>query len=125
MPLFEMKPKLKPLKAAGKGANPFIQQGWFTEEELPIASKIQQRRLQMLVHSCIYYRMNTNLVTDYQFDKWGRELTELQQRYPDIASRVCYAEAFKDWDGTTGFHLPVDNWITNKAHQLLRLEGMF
>ena len=30
----------------------------FKGEDLAIAEKIQQRRLQMIIHSCIYYTMN-------------------------------------------------------------------
>ena len=100
--------------------NPFIQPGQFSDLELPIASKIQQRRLQMLVHSYIYYKLDENIISDHAFNCWGHELTNLQNKHPDIASRVCYAEAFKDWTGDTGAFLPLDDpWVINKAYQLL------
>ena len=42
----------------------------FAGKELEIAELIQRRRLQVLVHSYIYYERNTNLVTDAVFDRW-------------------------------------------------------
>lgn len=92
----------------------------FSGEELKIAEKIQQRRLQMIVHSSIYYVFNDNIVPDSKWSEWGRELKDLQEKYPDIASKVIFAEAFKDWDASTGFNLPIhDDWVTQKATQLM------
>lgn len=120
MALFEIKPK--PKKAPYKPE--FIKPNQFTTAELPIASLIQRRRLQMLVHSCIYYDLDGNLITDKQFDDWGRELVKLQEDYPDIAKRICYAEAFKDWDASTGAFLPLkDEWVVRKAKQLLKIKN--
>lgn len=82
---------------------------------------IKRRRLQLLVHSCIYYRLNDNIITDHTFDMWSVELVNLQKQYPEEAAKVCYADAFKDWDGSTGAFLPLtDPWVVNKAEQLLR-----
>ena len=117
MALFDTKPKPKE-----SNGNPFIQPGQYTDEELPIASKIQQRRLQMLIHSKLYYDMNTNLIPDRQFDIWGMELVKLQREHPNIAKRICYAEAFKDWDASTGAFLPLqDEWVCRKANQILAI----
>lgn len=92
----------------------------FNSEELKIAEKIQQRRLQMIVHSAIYYVFNDNIVSDSKWSQWGRELKDLQEKYPDIASKVIFAEAFKDWDASTGFNLPIhDDWVTKRAIQLM------
>lgn len=92
----------------------------FNNEELKIAEKIQQRRLQMIVHSAIYYVFNDNIVSDSKWSQWGRELKDLQEKYPDIASKVIFAEAFKDWDASTGFNLPIhEDWVTKRAIQLM------
>lgn len=121
MALFSAQPKKTPSTDNG---NPFIQPGQYTDEELPIASKIQQRRLQMLIHSKLYYDMDTNLITDRQFDEWGKELVQLQRDNPNIAKRICFAEAFKDWDASTGAFLPLqDPWVIRKAQQLLNIAG--
>lgn len=91
----------------------------FQGEELKIAELIQQRRLQILVHSCIYYNLDKNLVSDATWDKWARELVQLQVDYPKIAEKVIWAEAFEGFDGSTGFDLPIhDDWVVNKAKQL-------
>ena len=114
MSLFQVKKK--------DNGNPFIQVGQFTDDELPYASLIQQRRCQMLIHSRIYYVLDENLITDAQFDEWGRELVQLQKDYPDIASKVCFAKAFEDWDASTGAFLPLqDEWVIRKAQQLLNI----
>jgi len=89
-----------------------------------IAELIQQRRLQMLVHSCIYYHLNRNIISDRQWDKWARELVELQSKYPEISKKVIWYEAFKDWDASTGAFLPItDEWVVQKAHYVLKITG--
>lgn len=86
-----------------------------------IAELIQRRRLQLLVHSCIYYAYNENLVTDETWTKWALELEELQVQYPEIANKVRWAEDFKGFDHSTGYNLPFEkNGIRSKAIQLLR-----
>ena len=65
-------------------------------EEIKIYEDIQRHRLQLL-------------------------LVELQARYPEISKIVAYAEEFKDWDASTGFHLPLnDPWVCWKAQQVLK-----
>ncbi len=91
----------------------------FTGEDLRIAELIQQRRLQMLVHSCLYYEMNITKIDDATWDKWAGELRTLQEQYPDIAKQVIWYDAFKDWDASTGAFLPLkDVWVMRKAQQL-------
>ena len=91
----------------------------FRGEELNIAEKIQQRRLQILIHSCIYYEFNRNVISDRQFDIWAKELVQLQKDYPEIAKQVDWAEAFEGFDGSTGFDLPIkDKWVQNKARKI-------
>lgn len=73
--------------------------------ETGIRELIRRRRRQMLVHSCMYYRLGTSIWTDKKFDECARELAKLQRLYPNISKTVEYYEDFKDWDGTTGYHL--------------------
>ncbi|WP_410501080.1 DNA ligase LigA-related protein, partial [Escherichia coli] len=42
-----------------------------------IRDKITQRRHQILVHSCIYYQYNTNIIDDHTYDRWVMELGRL------------------------------------------------
>lgn len=88
-----------------------------------IAELIKRRRLQLLIHSCIYYGMDTNLINDHDFDKWSDELVQLQTQYPDISKQVDWYDAFKDWDGSTGAFLPLnDPWVVAHAKYLLTIQ---
>lgn len=81
--------------------------------------KIKQRRKQMLVHSHMYYVLGRSVLSDHQFDEWAYELRDLQREYPK-ESKVCdFAEVFKDWDGTTGYHLPYYPWVDAVAQQIM------
>lgn len=74
-----------------------------------ILSKINQRQKQILVHSCLYYRYDTNLIDDFTYDKFARELSKLQLDNPDIADKSLYAKAFKDFGKDhcySGYNLP-------------------
>lgn len=83
-----------------------------------VRERIKQLRLNMLVHSFIYYELNDSLISDHEWQRRADELTALQAKYP--ANIGSYDEAFKDWDGSTGYHLPADYWVRNKADQLLQ-----
>lgn len=88
---------------------------------MTVAEKIKQRRLQMIVHSAIYYILNDNIISDAQWSQWANELKVLQENYPETAAEVEYAEYFKDWDASTGFNLPInDEWALRKAEQLMK-----
>lgn len=90
----------------------------YSEEQ--ITELINRRRRQVLIHSCLYYRMGTSLWTDQQFDFAARQLVGLQNRFPDIAKKCVFAEAFADFDASTGFDLPLeDPWVTRTALRLL------
>lgn len=91
----------------------------FTGQNLQIAEKIQQRRYQILIHSCLYYHLNQNIISDKQWDAWARELRDLQNQYPEISKQVTLYEYFKDWDASTGAFLPItESWIVMKARQV-------
>lgn len=93
----------------------------FTGNDLKVAEKIQQRRLQMLIHSCIYYELDGNIISDQDWDSWAKELLKLQTEYPEISKQVIWYEAFKDWDATSGAFLPLkDSWVIKKAQKLLK-----
>lgn len=91
----------------------------FTGQDLQIAEKIQQRRYQMLIHSCLYYHLNHNIISDKQWDEWARELRDLQNQFPEISKQVTLYEYFKDWDASTGAFLPItESWVVAKARQV-------
>ena len=90
-----------------------------TREE--IVAKINQRRRQIAVHSVIYYRFNDNIIDDHTYDRWSKELAELQKAFPYYSAEVDMYDRFKDFDGSTGYHLIDIPWAVGKAEQLLRL----
>jgi hypothetical protein len=94
----------------------------FEGEELEIADKIQRRRLQILIHSCIYYHFDQNIISDKKYDEIGRDLVKLQNDNPSIAKKVKWSDAFEGFDASTGFDLPItDEWVLNKATRLLEV----
>ncbi|MNF48343.1 hypothetical protein D3C84_295770 [compost metagenome] len=70
--------------------------------------------------------MNQNILPDYIFDMWSKELADLQLKHPDIAKQCVYHDDFKEFDGSTGaflpFHLPE---ILNAATRLLKVHKKF
>ena len=92
----------------------------FKDNELKIAEKIQQRRLQMLIHSYIYYKMNESLVSDSKWTEWALDLKRLQEQYPEIAEKVMLHNYFTDWDGSSGAFLPLNlPWVEQIAKSLV------
>ncbi|QED11640.1 hypothetical protein PP914_gp151 [Arthrobacter phage Qui] len=97
--------------------NKYRQEHWDpdTIEEL-----IHRRRRQVLVHSVLYYRLDTNVVEDHIFDSWARELARLQRAHPEASERVIYhRDAFVNFNGETGHYLPLlDVQATEAAFRL-------
>ena len=84
------------------------------------AELIKRRRLQMLVHSCLYYSLDENIWDDHTFDKKAKELAVLIKEHPDAYSDR-FDEYFDGWDGSSGYHFPHrDSWVLSAAQNLLR-----
>jgi len=100
--------------------NPFINQDTYKGLNYNVAKKIQRLRLMILVHSRLYYKDGISIIQDQDFDSLGYVLKDLQERHPRESRIIVYYEAFKDWDGTTGYHLPLtDPWVVRKAEKIL------
>ena len=84
-----------------------------------LVEKIRQRRHQMLVHSYLYYSMDESVVSDGKWQQWADELVELQKQKKVIG---FYDEVFAEWDGSTGMHLPHDQWIVDRAKWLIKVK---
>jgi len=65
--------------------------------------------------------MDTSIVSDDDWQRWANELEDLQKQYPEPIG--FYDKEFADWDGTTGMHLPKDDWVQQHAWRLLRYQG--
>ena len=92
------------------------------DKEDCIKALILRRRLQVWVHSMIYYNLNANIVSDAVWSRWAEDLECLQTMCPELAAQVEYAEVFEDFDHSTGANLPNDNErINSKAAYLLEI----
>lgn len=92
----------------------------YSGEDLKIADRIQRLRLKLLIHSCLYYELDYNIISDKEWDALAKELVLLQKQYPEISNNVMWYEAFADWDASTGAFLPIrDEWVVRKAKWLL------
>ena len=90
-----------------------------------IKELITRRRRQVLVHSCIYYNYDTNIITDEQFDKFCNELIKLQKEFPNLAEQCAYHEEMKKLSHASGFDLPYNMIdIRTKAQYLMQLRGL-
>lgn len=83
-------------------------------------SAIIKRRCQMLVHSYIYYHLDDNIISDDVWQDWANDLHDLQSLHG--VEWGYYDEAFKDWDGSSGFKLPRDDDVHTHAVRLLNHE---
>ncbi len=74
----------------------------------------------LIIHSVIYYRFNTNLWSDTKWDSVAKELVSYKQTEEFKQSQ--FYDKFIDFEGETGFHL-LDispNYFTAKAEQLIK-----
>lgn len=62
-------------------------------------NRVAQLQRQMIVHLYLYYRRFSSILTD---DEWQNKANELAGL--DMAGSP-YEKEFKDWNGTTGYHL--------------------
>ena len=85
-----------------------------------VVNRVEHLRRLMLIHSCIYYEMNTSVVSDHKWQEWADELTTLQLLYGHEFG--FYDKAFSEWTAATGCHLPLnDPDVANAAKKLLRI----
>jgi hypothetical protein len=82
---------------------------------------INRRKRQILVHSFLYYQLNENIIDDYTYDLWCKELAELIAAYPEEAKQSVYYKEFKTFDGSSGFDLPYANpEVQNTGYKILK-----
>ena len=87
-----------------------------------IKELIKRRRAQMLVHSAIYYDLDDNVISDDKWQQWADELEKLQRENPNDCNIDFFDYEFKDWNGSTGAHLPHRHpWVRAKAEYILEL----
>lgn len=86
-----------------------------------IVELIKRRRLQIILHSALYYTLNENVISDHTYDKWSKELAELQRDYPQESQQAPMYDDFAEFDGSSGFDLPHKAPdVVNRARHILR-----
>jgi len=83
------------------------------------AEAIKRLRTNLLVHSQLYYWMDDPVISDALFDRISMDLVTLQAEHGTEIG--FYDEAFRDWTGATGCHLPQDAWVIRTATYVWRL----
>lgn len=77
----------------------------FTRGSVPYIDRIER---QILVHSLIYYKMDSNIVSDSFFDEISSNLANCIKEFPDNFKKSKYVKTFKKFDGSTGADLEYD-----------------
>jgi hypothetical protein len=68
--------------------------------ELETINRIQR---QIIIHSIIYYEFDDNIWSDFQYDDTCKRMVELIGKKE--FKKSTFYEDFKDFDGSTGYHL--------------------
>jgi hypothetical protein len=68
-----------------------------------VTTRIQTLQRWILVHSFIYYDLNSSIVPDHMFDDNSRQLAYFKKKRPLDWKRAKYSYAMKDFDGGTGY----------------------
>ena len=81
----------------------------------------------IIVHSILYYELDSSIVEDKTFDANSKQLVQMQHDYPNEAKASDYWYVFYDFDGSTGFDLyhrlnkEDKNWLHHIANHVLKL----
>lgn len=60
----------------------------------------------IIVHSYIYYEMDSNVISDKEYDKKAKELVTYKNKFPQYWKYTEYYQQFgDDYNGATGFTL--------------------
>lgn len=95
--------------------------------------RIQLLQRSILVNSFCYYELDSNLLSDFQYDDNAKQLTELKKQYPEEFKRSRYFEYFKDYCSedddvhfTSGFDLLEKVRRSDKdLHRRLHLDAIW
>lgn len=80
--------------------------------------KISFLQRTILVNSRLYYDRNITVMSDREYDSISKQLVVMQKKVSkEILKKTDYYDAFKDFDGTTGFDL-YDRLSTNEKHMI-------
>ena len=70
------------------------------------STKISFLQRVVLIHSILYYELNTTVISDSEFDLLSKQLLHLQSKAKEEElEKSQYYYVFYDFDGNTGFDL--------------------
>lgn len=87
--------------------------------EISPAEVINRHRRQLIIHSYLYYWLDDPIWSDDKWQQVANDLVELQVLYPDPTG--VFDNEFKDWDGSTGMHLPHNEAVACMATAVYRI----
>lgn len=71
-----------------------------------IKDRIDFLQRYIIVHSYIYYELNSNVISDKDYDTKSKELVKYKNDYPELWKNSMYYKQFNDdYNGATGFTL--------------------
>lgn len=94
-----------------------------------LQTKVSALQRQIIVHSIIYYHLNSSVISDREFDRLSKELVQLMESGDKALQKTDYWYCMYDFDGSTGFHLydrltEYDKqYLTKIARYVLSLKG--
>lgn len=75
----------------------------------------------IIIHSIIYYHLNTNCISDKEYDSVARQLVGMQKKVDrETLKRTMYYYCMYDFDSSTGFDL-YDRLIPFDKEYLMQL----
>lgn len=103
----------------------------FSAKNFTDKQKIQLLQRSILVNSYAYYELNSNILSDFQYDANTRQLLELRNSAPEAYRKSRYYRYFDNFESGTGFDLTsrlkanrkLYSQIARDAYLALRLKG--
>lgn len=59
----------------------------------------------LIIHSILYYELDTNVISDKKFDYVGKQLVRISRENKIDFKKTDYYYVFNDFDATTGFYI--------------------
>lgn len=85
--------------------------------------KINMLQRWILVHSYIYYELNSSVVSDHMYDNNCNLLVQMKKDYPKAFKKSRYFPAFSQFDGSTGFDLI--SKLPKKEKDIIERDAMY
>ncbi len=87
--------------------------------ELTTLQYIDYLQRYVILHSYIYYELNSNSISDKKYDEKAKELVKYKNDYPELWRNSMYYKQFGDeYNGATGFTLYHD--LSNHQKKIIK-----